>query len=490
MENEALVQKNELIPMDNIYNICKSTVQIKYQHENENYISSGFFIQFQKNDKPFFCLMTNDHCINNSMIEIEKEITILYENKKKELKIKLNQKERLIKSFKDYKDFSLDITIIQIIEKDQINDDYFLMPDLDYLDKYDFLVGEEISIPQFPLGGKLQISNGEIFGINYKTNKYQFTHTASTLKGSSGSPIVLKDTEKVIGIHKAGKTSKEENYGDFIGPIINIINTLKRNGKGIEYYKNGDIKYEGNFVDDEYDGDDGCFHYENGDIYIGQFKNGKRNGNGQIYDKDNNLKVEGEFLDDKLINEEKSDNDNNDYNNDKDNDEENENSNDEKDNQDLNDNKNNDDEKNEESNDEKENNDSNNNNSNDEEEKDKDNSNEEKNKEVLKIDKNNNNNANNIINNNNINNNKVNYNNNVNNNNINNDNNNNNKNNNFYTIKTQMFHILHPIGNILGVICTRCSHLTSKHKTVGFGKWKCEECKEDDNICYSKEDGI
>ena len=53
-----------------------------------------------------------------------------------------------------------------------------------------------------------------------------------------------------------------------------------------------------------------------------------------------------------------------------------------------------------------------------------------------------------------------------------------------------MFHILQPLGNLIGVRCTNCSHFVSKHKTIGFGKWKCEECKEDDNICYSKEDGI
>ena len=107
----------------------------------------------------------------------------------------------------------------------------------------------------------------------------------------------------------------------------------------------------------------------------------------------------------------------------------------------------------------------------------KNNSNEEKgNKEDLKYDEFNNIKDDNIIDNNNIN-----Y--NVNNNNVNNINtNNSNKVNNFYTIKTQIFHIFQPLGNILGMIYTRCSHLTSKHKAIGFCQWKCEECREDDNI--------
>ena len=49
-----------------------------------------------------------------------------------------------MKSFKNYKDFSLDIKIIQIIEKVQINDDFFLLTDLDYINNYDYLFGEEI----------------------------------------------------------------------------------------------------------------------------------------------------------------------------------------------------------------------------------------------------------------------------------------------------------------------------------------------------------
>ena len=428
MENEALIQENDLIEMNNVYNICKSTVQIKYQNNNSSLTASGFFIKFQKSNQPFFCLMTNDHCINNSMMINKEEILILYENKKKELKIKLNQEERLMKSFKNYEDFSLDITIIQIIEKDQISEDYFLLPNLDYIDKYDFLIGEGITIPQFPFGGELQMSKGEIKVINYNDKKYEFCHTASTLMGSSGSPIILQGKESVLGLHKAGNTTLEINYGDFIGPIIKIINTLQRNGKGIEYYKNGEKKYEGNFKDDEYDGDNEYFYYENGDVYFGQFKNGKKNGHGFICDKCNNLKVEGEFLDDKLIEEAKSDSDNDEENN-------------------INNNEIYD---NEEGNEEKENQDSNNNNNN---------SKDEENKEYL----------NNVTDSN---------------------NNENNYNKNFYTIKTHMFHIFQPLGNALGMICNKCSHLISKHKTIGFGKWKCEECEEGDNICESRKDGI
>ena len=56
-----------------------------------------------------------------------------------------------------------------------------------------------------------------------KIKKYEFTHLASTEKGSSGSPIFLDKSVKVLGIHKEGNEVKKENYADFIYPAINLI---------------------------------------------------------------------------------------------------------------------------------------------------------------------------------------------------------------------------------------------------------------------------
>ena len=36
----------------------------------------------------------------------------------------------------------------------------------------------------------------------------------------SGSPILLKNSIQVIGIHRGGDFNKTENYGEFIGPIF------------------------------------------------------------------------------------------------------------------------------------------------------------------------------------------------------------------------------------------------------------------------------
>ena len=53
MKHEVYIQENELIPMKIIYNICKSIIQIKNEEKTGIYLSSGFFIKFQKNNKLF-----------------------------------------------------------------------------------------------------------------------------------------------------------------------------------------------------------------------------------------------------------------------------------------------------------------------------------------------------------------------------------------------------------------------------------------------------
>ena len=53
-------------------------------------------------------------------------------------------------------------------------------------------------------------------------------------------------------------------------------------GKGIQYHKNGNVKYKGDFVNDEKDGI-GHFIYEDGEYYIGQWSNNLRNGKGTLY---------------------------------------------------------------------------------------------------------------------------------------------------------------------------------------------------------------
>ena len=316
--DEIYNRDNRIIKIDNIYKISKSTVLIEY----ESSVGTGFFIKFMKNNnKPLYCLMTSGHIITTEMIADKKNINISYDNKGKNFTIELNIKERIIESFLYMK---IDAVIVEILKKDKIKEDYFLSPceEKDYDYEYKNLINRQIEIIQFPKGKDLSISKGKIIEIDLN-DKYRFSYNVSTKKGSSGGPIFFSGKERVIGIHKGGNENKEKNYGELIGPIHAIINQFKKNGEGVEYYENGKKKYEGYFLNDEYEGN-GTFYYENGDIYIGEFKKGKKNGNGIIFDSKSKIKKEGIFEDDVIINENNEENEEDEENEEQEEDEEDE----------------------------------------------------------------------------------------------------------------------------------------------------------------------
>ena len=232
--------------------------------------------------------MTNEHVIKKETINAIEKITIYFDGQNERRDIILNEDKRYIREY-TYK--NQDITTIEIIEEDNIDKKYFLLP---YIGNYNELLNKNIYIVQFPVG-KLSYCGGELLDIN----KYEITHNASTDSGSSGSPIFLVNTTRVIGIHKGGNKYKKENYGDLIYPIIEDD---KKYIKGKLYYglfgKFGNIKYDGEFVNDKYEGN-GIYYYENGEYYIGEFKNGLRNCKGKEYYKNGNIKYDGEFVNDK-----------------------------------------------------------------------------------------------------------------------------------------------------------------------------------------------
>jgi hypothetical protein len=76
------------------------------------------------------------------------------------------------------------------------------------------LINKKIQIPY-----NLSFSEGKIT----KLNRYEIIINGNIQNCSSGNPVILKDTIKVIGIYKTRNSNKEEEYADFIGPIFNFI---------------------------------------------------------------------------------------------------------------------------------------------------------------------------------------------------------------------------------------------------------------------------
>lgn len=66
--NEIKIPNSNLNPINILYDACKSTVKIISLFG----IGSGFFIELEKNNKPFYCLMSNEHVITKDMIESKK----------------------------------------------------------------------------------------------------------------------------------------------------------------------------------------------------------------------------------------------------------------------------------------------------------------------------------------------------------------------------------------------------------------------------------
>ena len=207
--NEVDISSSDLIEIDvNLIKVNPSICRIRCLNRN----GTGFLIKLKNiNEEESYFLMTNEHVITKEIVESKQNIEIFYDYESKKNKIDLNKDKRFIE---DYIDINIDIIIIQILEEDNIDKNYFLSP---YMGEISKLEGKRIYITQFPKGKKLCYSKGGIIRID----NYELIHNASTDIGSSGSPIFIKNSTEVIGIHKQGNIEKSENYGNFYIQLLN-----------------------------------------------------------------------------------------------------------------------------------------------------------------------------------------------------------------------------------------------------------------------------
>ena len=70
-------------------------------------------------------------------------------------------------------------------------------------------------------------------------------------------------------------------------------------GKGTVCYSNGD-KYEGDWVNDKREGN-GKYIRKNGEYYIGQWKNHLGNGKGTLYNSNGDIKFKGNWINDEFV---------------------------------------------------------------------------------------------------------------------------------------------------------------------------------------------
>ena len=97
-------------------------------------------------------------------------------------------------------------------------------------------------------------------------------------------------------------STKNNEYTYLNGDLYKgeIKNNLP-NGKGIKYYGSSNkIRYQGDFVNGIQEGR-GKYIWENGEYYIGDWKNDKKNGYGTIFLNNGRIKYQGNFIDDNFI---------------------------------------------------------------------------------------------------------------------------------------------------------------------------------------------
>ena len=167
---------------------------------------SGFFckINFENFSKIF--LFTNNHILNENLIKPNSEIQIKYKNEIKV--IKMNNRFSCTNE-------ELDYTCIEIFVSEDFKD-YFEI-DLSEIKKYKY---ELLVCFQFPEGNDISLAEGKLIDI---IDNCQIIHTITTDFGSSGSPIVLSNNLKVIGIHRGRFQSHDFNRGVLIKNVLNDI---------------------------------------------------------------------------------------------------------------------------------------------------------------------------------------------------------------------------------------------------------------------------
>ena len=193
------------IPVIDIIKTIKSICKIIYKENNVTVQGTGFFMLING----IKYLITNYHNITENLINQNINIEIYTKNI---FSMKLDTNEKHIQFYK-----KIDITIIEIKEYDDIIKDIdFLLYDRDYVDGYNQYKEMDIFTLEYPRD-EIEVGSGKIKDI---LDNFEFKHNIHTEPGASGSPIILPNSLKVIGIHKEGDQFSSLNIGLFLGELF------------------------------------------------------------------------------------------------------------------------------------------------------------------------------------------------------------------------------------------------------------------------------
>ena len=189
--------------------------------KNENPIGTGFlcYIIGEYKNK-IKTLITAYHVLGEKDLKIGNKIKLIFNDNKINI-IKLEDSRFIYANEKD------DITIIEIIDKDNLNKNIILELDDSIYTDTDFKEYEDksIYILHYPKGMFSSFSDGVVGKIENNI----IYHKVATEHGSSGAPIINLDTLKVIGIHQSYNIAKKYNEGIILKESIKNFNLNKEN---------------------------------------------------------------------------------------------------------------------------------------------------------------------------------------------------------------------------------------------------------------------
>ena len=209
---------------------------------------TGFFTKIPYKTKLLPVLITNNHIITKDDILNNKVISLRLNNDKITKAIKLD-KNRLI-----YTNEILDVTIIEIKKDEDCFNNKYLELDDEIINYFKFNKKEQpnyikeiysnksIYLIGYPEDRDVVVSYGEPPNFDL-SNESKIFHKCNTKEGASGSPILLINNQKLIGIHYGCLQNFNVEYNNGTLLIYAIIEFSKIGNNLPEIKKDNNINY-------------------------------------------------------------------------------------------------------------------------------------------------------------------------------------------------------------------------------------------------------
>ena len=196
MEDYHILECNQVstsIPMNDMKTHEQKENRIcKLISDSGTPLGTGFFCQTKIKNKTIKFLLTCNHVLGKSKIQIGSIIQLKDKDTTKNIKI---TKNRFVCTNEE-----LDYTCIQIFDNENFGNYFKIDPNINCDNLFEQYIDDSFAIMQSPGDEDVSVAKGKIEEI--KNNK-NIIHFVSTNNGSSGSPIILSTGNlNVIGTHQ------------------------------------------------------------------------------------------------------------------------------------------------------------------------------------------------------------------------------------------------------------------------------------------------